>query len=51
MTPRYITVKGGGISAASPFYIGHVQHDRLAKANCDIIPSSENDWEWKEEEK
>ena len=28
MTPRYITVKGGGISASSPFYIGHVQHDR-----------------------
>ena len=28
MTPRYITVKGGGISASTPFYIGHVQHDR-----------------------
>jgi len=28
MTPRYITVKGGGISTSSPYYIGHVQHDR-----------------------
>ena len=28
MTPRYITVKGGGISTSAPFYIGHVQHDR-----------------------
>ena len=28
MTPRYITVKGGGISTSTPFYIGHVQHDR-----------------------
>ena len=28
MTPRYITVKGGGISASTAFYIGHVQHDR-----------------------
>lgn len=28
MTPRYITVKGGGISASTPYYIGHVQHDR-----------------------
>ena len=28
MTPRFMTVKGAGTSAAAPYYIGHVQHDR-----------------------
>ena len=28
MTPRFITVKGSGISAATPYYVGHVQHTR-----------------------
>ena len=28
MTPKFITVKGPGSTASSPFYIGHVQHDR-----------------------
>ena len=28
MTPRYITVRGSGVPASSPYYIGHVQHDR-----------------------
>ena len=28
MTPRYITVRGSGVAASSPYYIGHVQHDR-----------------------
>lgn len=28
MTPRYITVKGPGTSASSPFYVGRVQHTR-----------------------
>ena len=28
MTPRFMTVKGSGIAASAPYYIGHVQHDR-----------------------
>ncbi len=28
MTPRFMTVKGNGIAASAPYYIGHVQHDR-----------------------
>ena len=28
MTPRYITTRGSGVAASSPYYIGHVQHDR-----------------------
>ena len=28
MTPRYITARGSGVAASSPYYIGHVQHDR-----------------------
>ena len=28
MTPRYITVRGAGVAASAPYYIGHVQHDR-----------------------
>ena len=28
MTPRYITVRGVGVAASAPYYIGHVQHDR-----------------------
>ena len=34
MTPRYITVRGAGVAASSPYYIGHVQNvkARLASA-------------------
>ena len=28
MTPRFMTVKGSGMAASAPYYIGHVQHDR-----------------------
>ena len=28
MTPRFMTAKGAGTAATSPYYIGYVQHDR-----------------------
>ena len=34
MTPRYITVRGAGVAASSPFYVGIPQHERTMPASA-----------------